>query len=154
MLFIWKYTTFQQGSSAGSGAVDAGDHLVKQAGNFDAYILGRAKIGTAMRRSGLFASANIPFMLQNVGGHITRTMTTHMQAAFKTASFHFQCDAESWKSDVVKERQEPTNGFVSVPEKPGLGLTLDRDDLQQLKDLKLPPQPKWIIKKRFERGQV
>ena len=120
----------------------------------DAYILGHAKIGTAIRRSGLFAGANIPFMLQNVGGHITRTMTTHMQAAFKTASFHFQCDAESWKSDVVKEREEPTNGFIRVPEKPGLGLTLDRDELQRLKELKLPAQPKWIIKTRFANGTM
>jgi len=120
----------------------------------DSYILGHAKIGVAMRRSGLFAAANIPFMLQNVGGHITRTMTTHMQSAFKTASFHFQCDAESWKSDVVKERQEPTNGFVRVSEKPGLGLTLDREELQRLKELKLPAQPKWIIKTRFANGTM
>ena len=120
----------------------------------DAYILGHAKIGTAMRRSGLFAAANLPFMLQNVGGHITRTMTTHMQAAFKTAHFHFQCDAESWKSDVVKERQEPTNGFLRVSEKPGLGVTLDRAELERLKALKLPEQAKWIIKTRFKNGTL
>ena len=68
----------------------------------DIYMLGHAKIGVAMRRAGLFAAANVPFMLQNVGGHITRAMTTHMQAAFKTASFHFHGDAETWKSTSSK----------------------------------------------------
>ena len=123
-------------------------------GAADAYILGHAKIGVAMRRAGLFAAANLPFMLQNVGGHITRTMTTHMQAAFKTASFHFHCDAETWKADVVQERPDPINGMLRVTEEPGLGVTLDRGELQRLEDLQLPQQPKWIIKTRFGNGTV
>ena len=118
----------------------------------DVYMLGHAKIGVAMRRAGLFAAANRPFMLQNVGGQITRSMITHMQAAFKTARFHFHCDAETWKSDVVKERPDPTNGFLRVSEKVGLGVTLDRDELERLKSLDLPEQKKWIIKPRFKNG--
>ncbi|MBM3803046.1 MAG: hypothetical protein FJW26_12155 [Acidimicrobiia bacterium] len=118
----------------------------------DAYMLGHSKIGDAIRRAGLFAAANVPFMIQNVGGHITRAMTVHMQAAFPTASFHFHCDAETWKSDVVKERLEPINGFIRVPEAPGLGVTLDWAELKRLSELKLPEQPKWIIKSRFKNG--
>jgi L-alanine-DL-glutamate epimerase-like enolase superfamily enzyme len=120
----------------------------------DAYILGHAKIGVAMRRAGLFAAANLPFMLQNVGGQITRSMTTHMQAAFKTANFHFHCDAETWKADVVTERPEPINGLLRVSEKPGLGVTLDRDQLELLKNLRLPEQPRWIITTRFANGTI
>jgi L-alanine-DL-glutamate epimerase-like enolase superfamily enzyme len=118
----------------------------------DVYMLGHAKIGEAVRRAGLFAAANIPFMIQNVGGHITRAMTVHMQAAFPTANFHFHGDAETWKTDVVKERLEPINGFVRVPEVPGLGITLDRVALNRLELLKLPEQPKWIIKSQFKNG--
>ena len=91
-------------------------------------------------------------MLQNVGGTITRAMTTHMQAAFKTASFHFHSDAETWKSDVVQERLAPVNGFIRVPEGPGLGVTLDQAELERLKELELPAQAKWIIKTRFANG--
>ena len=87
----------------------------------DGYIIGHHKLGMILQRAGLFAAAGVPFMIQWVGGHITRAMTTHMQAAFKTASLHFHCDAETWKSDVVKERLEPINGFLRVPERPGLG---------------------------------
>ena len=120
----------------------------------DIYMLGHYKIGVAIRRAGLFAAANVPFMVQNVGGQITRAMSTHMQAAFKTASFHFHGDAETWKSDVVKERLEPVKGFLRVPEKPGLGVTLDREELERLKKLKLPEQSKWIIKTRFANGTM
>ena len=118
----------------------------------DIYMLGHSKIGDAIRRAGLFAADNSPFMLQNVGGTITRTMTTHMMAAFPTATFHFFADTETWQDDVVQERLEPINGFLRVPEKPGLGLTLDRDALKRLKNLKLPEQEKWIIKSQFKNG--
>ena len=118
----------------------------------DAYMLGHSRIGDAIRRAGLFAADNSPFMLQNVGGTITRTMTTHMMAAFPTATFHFFADTETWQDDVVKERLEPINGFLRVPEKPGLGLTLDRDELERLENLKLPEQEKWIIKSQFKNG--
>jgi hypothetical protein len=115
-------------------------------------MLGHARIGDAIRRAGLFAAGDIPFMLQNVGGNITRAMTTHMMAAFPTASFHFFGDAETWKDDVVQERLEPVNGFLRVPEKPGLGVTLDRDELARLENLKLPEQQRWIIKSQFKNG--
>lgn len=118
----------------------------------DAYILGHSRIGDAIRRAGLFAQLEIPFSLQNVGGTITRAMTVHMHAAFKTGWWHFNSDTETWKGDVVKERLEPVNGLIRVSEKPGLGLTLDRDELQRLKALKLPEQPKWIIKTQFANG--
>lgn len=118
----------------------------------DGYILGHAKLGDAIRRAGLFAQLELPFSLQNVGGTITRTMTVHMQAAFKTASLHFNSDTETWKADVVKERIEPINGHIRVPERPGLGLTLDLEALERLRGLRLPEQPKWIIKTKYANG--
>ena len=118
----------------------------------DGYIIGHHKLGMILQRAGLFAAAGVPFMIQWVGGHITRAMTTHMQAAFKTASLHFHCDAETWKSDVVKERLEPINGFLRVPERPGLGVTLDREELERLKHNNPPEQPPYILKTRFRNG--
>lgn len=118
----------------------------------DAYMLGHARIGTVMQRAGLFAAANVPFMTQNVGGEITRSMVTHMQAAFPTSDFPFVTSSERWKTDVVKERREPVNGFIRVPESPGLGVTLDREALKRAEALRLPEQPKWIIKSQFKNG--
>ena len=118
----------------------------------DGYIVGHTPIGNAIRYAGAFAHANVPFCLQNVGGHITRSMTTHMQAAFKTAHFHFHCDAETWKSDVVNERPLPKRGLLRVSESPGLGVTLNRRELERLSDRKPRAQEKWIIVTTYEDG--
>ncbi len=118
----------------------------------DAYMMGHQRIGKAMRSAGLFEAAEMPFMLQNVGGNMTRAMTTHMQSAFKAASFHFIDSSEQWKSDIVNERLEPVNGLIRVPEKPGLGVTLNASELERLRKLQLPKQPKWIIKTTFDNG--
>ena len=118
----------------------------------DVYMRGHQKIGDAIRAAGLFAAGNIPFMLQNVGGTITRAMTAHMTAAFPTATFHFFNDTETWRSDVVRERLEPVNGFVRVPEKPGLGLTLDRGELERLARLEAPVPAPWIVRSKFDNG--
>ncbi len=124
-------------------------HEVLQ-GAADIYMLGHARIGEAMRRAGLFAAADVPFMIQNVGGNITRALTLHMQAAFPTAHFHFHSDTETWKTDVVHERLEPIQGRIRVPESPGLGVTLDPAALERARTLQLPEQKKWILKTRFK----
>jgi L-alanine-DL-glutamate epimerase-like enolase superfamily enzyme len=120
----------------------------------DGFILGNSAIGSVMRHAGLFAMLDTPFSWQNTGGTITRAMTLHMQAACKTAYLHFNNDTESWSADVTKERLEPVNGLIRVPEAPGLGVTLDRAELERLKKLQLPAQPKWIIKTRFANGST
>ena len=120
----------------------------------DAYMIGHGNVGMAIEKAGLFAAANRPFMLQNVGGHITTAMTTHMMSTFPTGTFHFICAAETLADDVTQERFDVVNGFVRVPEKPGLGVTLDRDALERTKSLQLPEQPKWIIKSRYGSGAM
>jgi len=120
----------------------------------DGYILGNSSIGAVLRHAGLFAMLETPFSWQNGGGTITRAMTLHMQAACKTAYLHFNNDTESWSADVVKERLEPVNGLIKVSETPGLGVTLDRAELERLKKLQLAPQPKWIIRTRFANGSM
>ncbi|MAG36700.1 MAG: hypothetical protein CL878_10740 [Dehalococcoidia bacterium] len=121
-------------------------------GAADAYMLGHSKIGDAVRRAGLFAAGNLPFMMQNVGGNITRAMTTHMMAAFPSATFHTISCTETWPGDVVHEQLEPVNGLVRVPEAPGLGLTLDREALERLESLPRREHQRWIIKSQFKNG--
>jgi L-alanine-DL-glutamate epimerase-like enolase superfamily enzyme len=121
-------------------------------GAADIYMLGHAHIGDAIRKAGLFAAGNIPFMLQNVGGNITRAMTCQMMAAFPSANFHFFSDCETWSDDVVHERSQPVNGFLPVSERPGLGVSLDREALERLTKLELPAACKWILRSRFANG--
>ena len=120
----------------------------------DGYIIGHHKVGTVIRRAGLFAAANVPFTIQWVGGVITKAMLVHMQAAFRTADHHIVCASETVSSDVTNEQLDPTNGFVRVPEGPGLGLTLNREALEQLKRNTPPQQPPYILRTRFKNGAV
>ena len=118
----------------------------------DAYIRGHQPIGVAARQAGLFAAGNIPFMLQNVGTTISRAMTTHMMAAFPSATFHFVTCTEIWQDDVVEERLDPVNGFVRVSEAPGLGVNLNRGALERLEALELPTQSRWVIASTYADG--
>ena len=121
-------------------------------GAADAYMLGHSTIGRVIQRAGLFAAGDMPFMLQNTGGNITRAMTSHMMSAFPSANFHFIDSCDTYKHDVVVERLEPVNGFVRVPEKPGLGVTLDRAALERLKAHEAPQHSSWIIKSQYAHG--
>ena len=112
----------------------------------DAYMLGHSKIGDAVRRAGLFAASNSPFMLQNTGSDITRAMTVHMMAAFPSASLHFvNATTEVSSERFVTEPLNPINGFIRVPEGPGLGIELDRAAVERLKAIEPPAKPRFII---------
>ena len=121
-------------------------------GAADIYMLGHSNIGHAVRSAGLFAAGNTPFMLQNVGGNITRAMISHMMATFPSAKFHFITTAEIYKGDVVNEPLEPVNGFLRVPEAPGLGVTLNMEELERLENRQVPENKRWIVKSQFKNG--
>ena len=129
-----------------------GDPHDLRMGSGDGRIEGHSKLADAIRAAGLCAAGNVPLSIQHVGGNITRAMTCHMMAAFPSANFHFFSDCETWATDVVQEKLETVNGFIRVPEKPGLGVSLNRRELERLKRLKLPQQERWIIKSRFANG--
>jgi L-alanine-DL-glutamate epimerase-like enolase superfamily enzyme len=118
----------------------------------DGYMLGHSSVGNAIGRAGLFDAANVPFMLQNVGGNITRAMVVHMAAAFRMATMHHMTDTFAWEEDVVTPVLKVVNGVVRVPEEPGLGLKLDREALERLKSTEPAPLPKALIRVTCDRG--
>ena len=118
----------------------------------DGYMLGHAAVGHVIRRAGLFEAANVPFMMQNSGGNITRAFVVHMAAAFDRATLHHVTLSHLWEEDVVRPAFEVIGGQVAVPEKPGLGMTLDRDGLERLKAAMPEPAPKALIRIQCEKG--
>ena len=93
-------------------------------GPTDSYMLGHAPVGQVIERAGLFEALNVPFMMQNVGGNITRAFVAHMSAAMPRATLHHVNATNLWAEDVVTPVLEVGGGMISVPEEPGLGLTL------------------------------
>jgi len=119
----------------------------------DAYMLGHSKIGDAVRRAGLFAANESPFMLQNTGSDITRAMNVHMMAAFPSASFHFvNATTEVSSERFVIEPLNPINGFIRVPEQPGLGVELDMVEVRRLEQIEPMAKPRFIIVSKYDHG--
>ena len=119
----------------------------------DAYMLGHAKIGDAVRKAGLFAASGSPFMLQNTGSDITRAMTVHMMATFPSANFHFvNATTEVSSERFVTEPLDPLNGFIRVPERPGLGVELDMEAVKRLAQIEPMPKPRFMIVCKYASG--
>ena len=121
----------------------------------DAYMLGHSRIGDAVRRAGLFGASDSPFMLQNTGSDITRAMTVHMMAAFPSGTFHVvNATPEITRERFVTAPLNPINGFVRVPEQPGLGVELDMIEVERLEQIEPAAKPKFIIVSKYDNGTV
>ena len=119
----------------------------------DAYMLGHSKIGDAVRKAGLFAASDSPFMLQNTGSDITRAMNVHMMAAFPSANFHFvNATTEVSSERFVTEPLNPINGFIRVPEQPGLGVELDMKEVERLTRIEPMTKPNFMIVCKYDNG--
>ncbi|HIM55865.1 MAG TPA: hypothetical protein EYM39_04090 [Candidatus Latescibacteria bacterium] len=118
----------------------------------DGYMLGHAPVGQTLRRAGLFEAANVPFMMQNVGGLVTLAFVVHMAAAFDRATLHHVTCSHLWEDDVVSSPLDVVAGQIRVPEAPGLGVTLDREALERLKAAEPIPMPKALVRIAREGG--
>ncbi len=119
----------------------------------DAYMLGHSRIGDAVRKAGLFAASDSPFMLQNTGSDITRAMNVHMMAAFPSANFHFvNATTEVSSERFVTEPLNPINGFIRVPEQPGLGVELDMKEVERLTRIEPMTKPNFMIVCKYDNG--
>lgn len=118
----------------------------------DGYMLGHSPVGQVVRAAGAFEAANTPFMTQNVGGSITRALIVHMAAAHEMATLHHVTCTHLWTDDVVKHDMVVRGGTISVPQAPGLGVTLARERLQRYAAAPAPPLPRALIHVRHESG--
>jgi galactonate dehydratase len=65
----------------------------------------------------------------NVGGPVSTAATLHLDACTPNIKIqeHFNDIADAWVKDAVEEYPEVTDGYFSLPDKPGLGVTLRED---------------------------
>jgi L-alanine-DL-glutamate epimerase-like enolase superfamily enzyme len=118
----------------------------------DGYMLGHSSVDRVVRRAGLFEAANVPFMMQNIGGAITQSFIVHMASAMDRATLHHVTCENLWAEDVVSPRFRVIGGRVDVGKGPGLGVTVDRDALERLKTASPPPIPKALNRIRCGHG--
>ena len=111
----------------------------------DGIIAGHAPIGKAIKTAAIAERLNTPLMYQQTGGIINQAFLAHEVAVFKMATIdHVNC-CHLWDRDIVKEEMPITNGSVLVPNKPGLGVTLDREKLESLRITKPQEKGRFLI---------
>lgn len=106
---------------------------------------------------GLLAGAfEKPFWLQLVGTGITTSLAAHLGAALPFAQWPAITCMNNYIDDLLVDPLTIQNGFMRVPEAPGLGVTIDEDALVKYR-MKPPfslPKEKHIMSVVWEGGRV
>ena len=118
----------------------------------DGFMAGHAPVGMAAKLAGMAEANNTPFMLQQAGGTINQAFLAHEAAVFKMAVLDHVNLCHLWKEDVTVETMPVVNGSVQVPDKPGLGVAIDRQKLQRLSRAPRPRQDRFLVRVRYRNG--
>ena len=98
----------------------------------DGFIIGGG-VSCVKRQASAAAEVNMPFWLQLVGTGITATFTLHLGSVLTHAIWPAITCHEIYSDDLIKDKIEVQGGFARVPERPGLGVTIDENALERLK---------------------
>ena len=118
----------------------------------DGMMAGHAPIGRAMKLAAIAESTNTPFMLQQGGGIINQACLAHEVAVFPMATLDHITLANVWKDRITIEEMPVVGGSVTLPQRPGLGIRLDREKLERYEKAPLPQQTRFLIRVRYTNG--
>lgn len=99
----------------------------------DGFVMYGGCVNEVRGRSAILAMANKPFWLQMPGTGIMTAFTLHLGAILSHAQWPAVTCHETWADDLLKERLEVRNGYIRVPEEPGLGVEVDEDALHRFR---------------------
>jgi L-alanine-DL-glutamate epimerase-like enolase superfamily enzyme len=118
----------------------------------DGFMAGHAPLGEAMKLAALAQATNTPFMLQQCGGTINQSFLAHEAAVLGKAIIDHVSLCHLWNDDVAVEDMPVVGGSVQVPDKPGLGVTLDREKLRRYAGSPRPKQTRFLVRVRYAQG--
>ena len=90
----------------------------------DGFVIG-VGVKETLRQATLVTSFNKPFWLQLVGTGITTAFAMHLGSVLTHARLPYITCHELWKHDLLSERFKVVDGYIEVPEAPGLGIEVD-----------------------------
>lgn len=107
----------------------------------DGFVIGGTTQATL--RSGILAAAfNRPFWLQLVGTGITTAYAAHIGSVLTHAQFPYITCHELWEHDLLSSRLQVVDGYIAVPEGPGLGIEVDEKAIERYRVDADAPSPK------------
>jgi len=122
------------------------EHLV------DGVMGGHSPLGLSMKYEAIAEATSIPFFLQQCGGTINQAFSLHEAAVFRMATLPQVNLCHLWKDDVTVESMPVVKGSVQVPNKPGLGITIDRRKLETYSKIHISRQPRFLVRMRYHGG--
>jgi L-alanine-DL-glutamate epimerase-like enolase superfamily enzyme len=96
----------------------------------DGFVVGGG-VSEVRDRAILLGMANKLFWLQMVGSGIRTAFTLHLGAVFSHARWPAITCHGLWEDDLLREPLEVKDGYIRVPEKPGLGIEVDEEALER-----------------------
>lgn len=96
----------------------------------DGFVVG-GTVAATMRQATLAAEFNKPFWLQLVGSGTTTAFAAHIGSVLTHAQLPYITCHELWESDLLKERIKVVDGYMQVPDKPGLGVEVDEKEIEK-----------------------
>ncbi len=118
----------------------------------DGTMAGHAPIGNAVKQAAIAERLNTPLMYQQTGGAINQAFLAHEVAVFKMATIDHVNLCHLWQEDVVTEPMPVIDGSVAVPDGPGLGVELDRAQLEKLTSAAPVDKGRFLIRIRSAGG--
>ncbi len=118
----------------------------------DGRLFGHSPVGSAIKSSAIAEACGKPFMLQQIGGTINQAFLAHEAAVFKMATLDHVNGCSLWKDDVTVETMPVVGGSVKVLEKPGIGVTIDREKLSRYEKAPRPTQSRFLVRTRYASG--
>ena len=118
----------------------------------DGFVAG-GMLNQVRRQDALASAFNRPFWLQLVGAGATTAYAIHLGSVLSHAQLPYITCSELWKKDLLKKRLEVKDGYIQVPDGPGLGVDLDEKTIEQYRVDEAEPTPKdrYRAKKRILR---
>ena len=118
----------------------------------DGFVIGGGATVTR-HHAALAAAFNKPFWLQLVGTGITTAFAVHLGSVLSHAQLPYITCFELWEHNLLKGGLEVIDGFIDVPDAPGLGVEVDEKAIKkyQVDPTTLPPTALYRQNKRILR---
>jgi len=113
----------------------------------DGFVIG-ATLQETMRQATLASEFRTPFWLQLVGTGITTAYAAHLGAVLLHAQLPSITCHELFESDLLTERIDVVDGYMPVPDGPGLGVTIDEKAIEKYRVDPVAPNPKELYRAR------
>lgn len=121
----------------------------------DGFVIGRGA-SRLMKNAAVAEMADMPFWLQLVGTGITAAWSLHFGAVCSHATWPAVNCHQLYVHSLLKEPIRLHEGFVDIPDQPGLGYEVDWDVVERFRVEKPAerPEPERLIEIRWPSGQV